>query len=228
MSEEKKPSNFLRFIGTLLMGLTAALLLLAGIGTTCVALGAEKYPSMVSLVDYKWLYQVFVVLTVLVGNYAMRATVNLVRKGKNAYRQALIALTAGFLIGGIHMFVSLSLRGSAAPVNFVVYINAITLLVFLIFRIPGIRSNVDFEGKPDDSDGDYTAGAALIMGGLLTLTAHLWAGNTHTWNGINYADAWHSQLSVIGWGLIITGALFAVRAAVRKDQTSPGFHQSTG
>jgi len=228
MSEGNQPSKFLRFIGILLMGLTAVVLLLAGIGTTCVALGAEKYPSMASLVEYKWLYQVFVVLTVLVGIYAIRATVNLIRKVKNAYRQALIALAAGVVISGIHMFVSLSLRGSAAPVNFIFYINAFTLLVFLIFRIPGIWSKVDFEGAPDETDGDYTAGAALISSGFLTLTVHLWAGSTHTWNGINYADAWHTQLSVIGWILIVSGTIFAGRGMFRKDQTALEIHKSIG
>ena len=228
MGEENKTSKFLRFIGILLMGLTAALLLLAGIGTTCVALGAEKYPSMVSLVEYKWLYQVFVVLTVLVGIYAIRATVSLVRKAKNAYRQALVALVAGLVIGGIHMIVSLSLRGSSAPVNFVFYINAFTLLVFLIFRIPGIWGKLNFEGTPDETNGDYTAGAALIMSGFLTLTVHLWAGSSHTWNGFNYANAWHTQLAVISWGLIICGALFAGRATFRRDQTSLQIHKSMG
>jgi hypothetical protein len=87
---------------------------------------------------------------------------------------------------------------------------------------------VDFEGAPDETDGDFTAGAALIMGGLLTLTVHLWAGNTHTWNGINYADAWHTQLSVIGWGLIISGSIFAGRAIFRRQQTSLKIHESIG
>jgi hypothetical protein len=227
MSEGNRPPKFLRFIGILLMGLTAVLLLLAGIGTTCVVLGAENYPSMVNLVDYKWLYQIFVVLTVLVGIYAIRATVSLVRKKANAYRQALVALSLGLLIGGIHMYASLSLRDSAAPVNFIFYINAFTLLVFLIFRIPGIWSKVDFSGEPDETDGDYTAGAALIIGGFLTLTVHLWAGRTHTWNGINYADAWHSQLAVVGWALITCGALFTGRAFFRRGQTALEYRAST-
>ena len=226
MSEGRKPSKILRFTGILLMGLTAVVLLLAGIGTTCVALGAEKYPSMTGLVEYKWLYQIFVVLTVLVGIVAIRATVNLVRGKQGAFRQALIALVAGLLITGVHMLVSQLLRGSSAPVNFIFYINAFTLLVFLIFRIPGIWERAGFNGTPDRMDRNTTAGASLIKAGILTLTVHLWAGNTHTWGGVNYAAAWHLQLSIIGWLLVISGAAFAWRALLQDKHTTSETNQA--
>ena len=44
--------KFLRFIGIVFMGLTAAFTILGGVGTTCVALAAEKYDSMLAIAPY--------------------------------------------------------------------------------------------------------------------------------------------------------------------------------
>jgi hypothetical protein len=41
--------KFLRFVGILLMGLTAAFTIMGGAGTTCVALAAENWPSMAAI-----------------------------------------------------------------------------------------------------------------------------------------------------------------------------------
>ena len=67
--------KFLRILGLILLGLTAFFHLMGGIGTSCVALGAEKYDSMVGIVPFKWLYQLFVVTTIAIAIYAIRATV---------------------------------------------------------------------------------------------------------------------------------------------------------
>ncbi|NQU30308.1 MAG: hypothetical protein HQ525_06535, partial [Anaerolineae bacterium] len=48
--------KFLRFIGILLMGLTAAFTILGGVGTTCVALDATKYEGMEAIAQFQWLY----------------------------------------------------------------------------------------------------------------------------------------------------------------------------
>ena len=47
------PSKILRGIAVTLMGIAVAITLLAGVGTTCVAIGAENYESMAALVPYK-------------------------------------------------------------------------------------------------------------------------------------------------------------------------------
>ena len=39
----RRPSKILRGIAVTLMGITVAITLLAGVGTTCVAIGAENY-----------------------------------------------------------------------------------------------------------------------------------------------------------------------------------------
>jgi len=209
MEQPSKLGKILRFIGIILMGLTAVLILLGGIGTTCVALGAENYESFASIAPYKWLYQIFVVATILVGVLAIRATVNLVRGKTNAYRDSVIALGLGLVIGGIHMIASQALRGSSVPGNYIVYVNAFTLLVFLLFRIPGIWEKVDFSHSKGKTDGGSAAGAAMIVAGVLTLTVHLWVGPTHTMGGVNYADVWHTQLTIAGWLLILVGSVLA-------------------
>jgi hypothetical protein len=210
MEQPSKFGKLLRFNGIVMMGLTAVLILLGGIGTTCVALGAENYEAFASIAPYKWLYQVFVVATILVGVLAIRATVNLVRGKTNAYRDSVIALGLGLVIGGIHIIASQALRGSSVPGNYIVYVNAFTLLVFLLFRIPSIWEKVDFNHPKGKTDGGSAAGAAMIVAGVLTLTVHLWVGPTHTMGGVNYADVWHNQLTIAGWLLILVGSVLAV------------------
>ena len=72
MTDQQRPSKLGRIVALILMGLTVFVTLMGGIGTTCVALGAENYDSMVGLVPYKPLYQVLVVLSVAAGIWGIR------------------------------------------------------------------------------------------------------------------------------------------------------------
>ncbi len=45
--------KFLRFISILLMGITAAVTLLSGVGTTCVALNPAQYDSMKAIASFQ-------------------------------------------------------------------------------------------------------------------------------------------------------------------------------
>ena len=209
------------------MGITAVFFLLGGIGTTCVALGAENYDSMAGIVPYKWLYQLFVITTVVVAIFAIRATVQLVRGKANAYRNAVIILVVGLVLNAIHMYASESLRGSSAPVNMIVYFNIITLIIFLIFRIPGIWEKTGFDKAGDKIEAGTGADIAMILSGVLCLTVHLWAGPTHTWGGINYADVWHTQISVVGWGLIVSGIAVSLFRTLPVSKTGLRFSKRT-
>lgn len=202
-----------RIIGIILMSLTAAFTVLSGAGTTCVALGAEEYLSMTAIVPYKWLYVLFVIVTLAIGVMGVRAVVLLVKGRPNAYRYSLIALILGVIVGGIHMGVSRALRGSSMPVDAVFYTTVLTLVVFLIFRIPSIWQKVDFERA--DANGNSPAGgiAAIVMG-MLCLTIQIWMGPTHTFYGINYADAFHAIMTISGWGLIFFGLAWLAYALV--------------
>lgn len=208
----------LRVIAVVLMGLTAAANLLSGAGTTCVALAAEKFgEKMAAIGPYKGLYVLFVILTIGVGVFGIRAVVALIRGKANAYRLAVLTLTAGVLIGGIHMFASRALRGSSMPVDAIVYITLLTLIYFLILRIPKIWNGVDFENAGGDQNLPRNAAALMLaLCGGLVLTVHIWAGPTHMLNGINYADVWRSQLTVIGWGLVGSGIGLSLRTRTAR------------
>jgi hypothetical protein len=196
----------LRIIGIVLMGLTAAFTVLGGAGTTCVALAAEEYPAFKAIAPYKWLYMLFVIVTLAIGVMGIRAVFMLVKGRVNAYRYSLTTMILGILVGGIHMAVSRSLRGSSMPVDGVVYTTVLTLIVFLIYRIPGIWEKVDFERAGGEEDiGSKAASITLLLTGIQTLTVQYWAGPTHTMNGINWADAWHLSMSILGWGLVFSG-----------------------
>jgi hypothetical protein len=198
--------KFLRWVGMILMGLTAAFTILGGAGTTCVALAAENYDSMVAIAPYKWLYMIFVIVTTAAGVMMARGTVKLVKGKANAYRDTIVALIAGIVVGGIHMVVSRSLRGSSMPVDAVTYAAVLTLIVFLLFRIPGVWVQVDFT-QASKGENETAGGAAAIASGGLAFTIQYLMASTHTINGINYGDAFHISMAIIGWGLILTGII---------------------
>lgn len=180
----------LRILGILLMSLTAAFTLMGGAGTSCVALNPTGFgDTFAPLAQVQWLYILFVLLGVAIGVMGVRVVVLLVKGTKNAYRCTLIALVAGILVGGIHMAVSRALRGSSMPVDAVVYTTVLTLIVFLLFRIPAIWQGVNFENPAGDKKtGKHAAAIALAASGLLTLTIQFLMAPTHTIGGVNYAD----------------------------------------
>lgn len=204
----------MRIIGIILLGLTAVITLLGGIGTTCVALNPTAYEGMEALAPYQWLYIFYVVAGIGLGLLGIWATYLFARRRPRAYRVALIALASGLVIGGLHMATSRALRGSSMPKDFIVYATALTLLVFLLFRLPGVRRRVNLTDD-DVHTGGLGAGAAFIVAGITTLTVGLWAGPTHTMNGVNYANVWSTQLSVLGAALVAAGLSVWVRPLLK-------------
>jgi hypothetical protein len=216
MSTDTWWGKTLRFLGIVLMALTGGFTLLGGIGTTCAALIPTKWESMAPLAPFQWLYILFVVTGIFLGVLGIRATVRLIRGLDAAYRAALLVLITGVVIGIIHIFVSRALRGKSMPVDAVVYTNILTLAVFLLFRIPLIWQGVDFR-KCDRNTNNLAGGAAAMLLGILTLTIQYTMGATHTWNGVNYADAFSIAMSISGLGLLLFGAAILVgveRAAI--------------
>jgi uncharacterized membrane protein len=197
-------AKFLRFIGIVFISLTAFITLMGGIGTTCVALAAEKYGSMAAIAPYKWLYVIFVLVTTAIGVMGVRAVVLLIKRKANAYNYALLTLVLGVVVGVIHMLVSRSLRGSSMPVDAVVYTTVLTLIIFLIFRIPPIWAKVDF-ANASKSESNTSDGTAAIVSGVMALTIQYTMAPTHTISGVNYADAFHTAMTLSGLGLILLG-----------------------
>lgn len=207
MSQNSFIAKTLRFIGILLMALTGGFTLLGGIGTSCAALFPTNYDSMAALAPFQWLYILFVLTGIAIGVWGIWATVKLVKGAPDSYKMSLQALIAGVVIGFIHIYASRALRGKSIPVDQVVYTTVLTLIVFLLFRIPGIWQGVNFEkGGSNRTAG----GAAAILLGALTLTIQYTMASTHTWGGVNYADAFNTGMTIVGIGLLLLGARILV------------------
>ena len=195
----------LRFIGIVLMALTAGFTLLGGIGTTCAALFPTRWASMAPLASFQWLYILFVLSGVALGILGLWAAVKLVRGTSDAYKMTIQVLVAGVIIGGFHIYMSRFLRGKSMPVDAVVYMTLLTLVIFLIFRIPFIWRGVDFD-KGDRKSNRMAAGVASILLGILTLTIQYTMSSTHTWDGINYANTFNMLMVSSAIGLLLLGA----------------------
>lgn len=204
MSTNSFFAKFLRFIGIVLMGLTGGFTLLGGIGTTCAALFPTKYDSMAALAPFQWLYILFVITGIAIGLWGLWATIKLVRGASDSYKMSLQALIAGVMIGGLHIYMSQMLRGKSMPVDAVVYTTVFTLVIFLLFRIPSIWQGVNFD-KGNTKSNLPAGGAAAILLGIMTLTIQHTMGSTHTWGGINYADAFNTAMTLTGLGLLLIG-----------------------
>ncbi len=228
MSRNTWWGKLLRIIGIILMSLTAAFTLMGGAGTSCVALNPTGFGgSFKGIAPYQWLYILFVLVTVAIGVMGVRAVVLLVRGRRNAYRYALIALIAGAVVGLIHILVSRALRGSSMPVDMVVYTTVLTLVIFLIFRIPGVWQAVDFH-KPetDPASGTNATAAAMAVCGVLALTIQFMMAPTHTISGVNYANVWHTALSLVGGLLVLGGAgtFYYGKFSIRRIQSLEAEH----
>ncbi|RJP51002.1 MAG: hypothetical protein C4583_09415 [Anaerolineaceae bacterium] len=219
MSTNSFLAKSLRFIGILLMALTGGLTLLGGIGTSCVAINPTGFgDSMAPLAKLQWLYILFVLAGIVIGVLGIRATITLIKGADKSYRDALYALIAGAVVGFLHIFVSRALRGNSMPVDAVVYTTILTLIIFLLFKIPTIWQGVDF-AKAKAANNKPAGGAAAILLGILTLTIQYTMGPTHTWDNVNYANAFNLSMAGIGLGLFILGAtLFTPWGILKKSR----------
>lgn len=215
MSNNRSFAKMFRFIGILFMGLTAGFTLLGGVGTTCVAVAPKNYDSMKALAPFQWLYGLFVLVGVALGIAGIRATIQLIKGAPQSYRSAMIVLLSGTAVGIFHIAVSRMLRGKSMPVDAVVYTTVLTLIIFLIFRIPSIWEIVDFS-KGNAQSNRPAGGAAAILLGLLALTIQYTMGSTHTWNGINYADAFNLSMTVIGLACLAFGVGIFIRQSLKN------------
>jgi hypothetical protein len=214
MSTNSFFAKFLRFIGIVLMALTGGFTLLGGIGTTCAALFPTKYESMTPLAPFQWLYIIFVLTGIAIGVWGIWATVKLLRGTSDSYKMSLYALIAGVVIGGFHIYMSRLLRGKSMPVDAVVYMTVLTLAVFLLFRIPFLWQGVNFE-KGDRKNNRMAGGAASILLGIMILTIQYTMGSTHTWGGVNYANAFFDLMTLTGLGMLLLG----VQLLVQKNKS---------
>ena len=218
MSTNSFFAKFLRFIGIVLMALTGGFTLLGGIGTTCAALAPTNYDSMAALAPFQWLYILFVIAGIALGVMGIRATIMLIKGADKSYSDAMVALIAGVVVGFIHIYMSRMLRGASMPVDAVVYTTVLTLVIFLLFKIPAVWQGVDF-AKAKANKNKPAGGVAAIILGIMTLTIQYTMGATHTWGGVNYADAFNMSMTMTGIGLLLLGAaLFVPWESLKHSQ----------
>ncbi len=210
--------KILRTVAVIMVGLTAAMNTLGGVGTTCAAFFTKKYPPMWALLDYQWLYQTFVVVTTLIGLAGAWTTFKLIRGGKTAYRNAVIVLVIGVVVNTIHVIASISLRGKATPGDVVLGLNVITLLFMLFLKLPRFRDQVPFEEEAGKSERSAAAGLTAIVAGVLILTSRWWAGPTHTFQGDNWVDLLIAPLYLGGGVLLMAGFAKLLRLAMELWQ----------
>ena len=109
------------------------------------------------------------------------------------------------------------------PVDAVVYTAVLTLIVFLIFKIPGIWVKVDYSQAPK-GDNETAGGAAAIVSGILAFTIQYLMASTHTMNGgINYGYAFHTSMTIVGWGLVLGGVSLMIIAQLYVKEKQPSF-----
>ena len=200
-----KTGNTLRTIAIVGMGLTATMNIVGGIGTVCAAFLTKDFPPMWSLLEYQWLYQVLMIVTILLGLGGVWVTVRLIRGGPGIYRWALLTLVAGTIVAGIQVYASFVLRGKTVPANIKLYTNLFTLIYFLVLRIPSLFDRVRFDEPRDTAAQTPSAGLAAIVSGSVVLTTILWVGPSHTFQGNNWVSLLDGTLVFAGLVLILGG-----------------------
>lgn len=208
----------LKVVAIILLGMTAAMNLLGGAGTYCAAFSNNIGYRMAfkAIMDYRWLYQIVMVTTILTGITGVMALVNLIKGKPGVYRFTMIVLIIGTLLGGTQFFASTILRGKATPANVKFFTNLATLIFFLIMGLPGIKDKVDFSKPSEKSEMNSAGGLVAFLAGITTLTIFAWAGPSHTFFGENWVFVFEWPLVVIGTALILGGFLVVLREVLKQ------------
>ena len=209
----KGSAKILRVIAILLLGMTAGMNILGGAGTFCAAFSNNVGYRMAfkDIMDYRWLYQVVMVLTIPTGIAGVLALVKLIRGKSGAFKFSMIVLIIGTILGATQFIASMVLRGKATPANVKFFTNIATLVYFVILQIPGIRKLLDDSGPVDKSETNAAGGLVAFLAGLLTLTVFFWAGPSHTFFGENWTFVFETPLVVVGTVLLVGGFLMVLR-----------------
>lgn len=209
----KGTAKLLRVLAIILLGMTAGINLLGGAGTYCAAFSNNVGYRMAfkAILDYRWIYQIVMVLTIPAGIAGIWALVKLIKGKSDAYKLSLILLIIGTILGGTQFIASLVLRGKAIPANVKFYTNAVTLVYFVILQLPGIKKMFDDSGPVDKSETNAAGGLTAFMAGVLTLTVFFWAGPSHTFFGENWVFVFETPLILIGTLLVVGGFLVVLR-----------------
>jgi len=220
--KEKKPSKVIRSLLFIFFLLTILFTLLSGVGTYCAAFDTEKYPSMLALLPYQLLYQILFFVSVAVGLWGLWETISFIRKKSNVYLNAIIVLSIGLGTATVQMITSEVARGNSVPVNFRVYFTLFTLLLFLLVRYTPLWYRSGFtQSNTKGGPGMAAVALALLVGGIIILTTHIWVGGSHfAADGYNWVNDLRMPLNLSGWGMIFSGVALLLISIKRKMEES--------
>lgn len=208
------PSRILKGIAISLFSITVLFTIIGAAGTVCIAVGAENYESLKMLTPYKWLYQIFVVTKFAAGFWGLHVVYTLFKGREKAYRNSIIVLVIGLLVASAQMVTSKILRGSTMPVDIRFYITLVTLIFFILLKLPFIWARVDFTLFKKDKSKVTVAGITMLIAGMITIATPIWASSSHiTTTGFNLVNVLAVPLFYSGVALILLGVSTLVYSA---------------
>ena len=199
--------KFLKGAAITLLIITILLTVVGAAGTFCVAFRAEEFKNMIALVPYKWLYKIFMGISLAAGIWGIFSAAALIKGKVNAMRNTFIFLIIGAVSAASQMATSVFLYGNAKPINIRVYVTVFTLIFFFLLKLPPVKDIVDFkQSAKSSSSGGLATGIAMIICGIITLATKLWVGFSHvTSEGTNWVDVLDIPLKISGFGMMVAG-----------------------
>lgn len=202
----------LKIVLALLLGATTVMTLLGAVGTTCLAFNGDKYgPPFQWIVPAMPTYQLLVYIKLVTGVALAIVLYAFLRGDKWSYPGALLCLIVGGGAAAYQMFMTSSLKQisffATPPTNIRFYITIATLIAFVIIRFPGVWNKIDLSGSGGGKNSFTTpTGMALVLMGVMLMTAPLWASPGHVIDGFNYVTTLQLPLLVDGLMLTLIGA----------------------
>ena len=101
------------------------------------------------------------------------------------------------------------------------YANVITLLLFLILRLPGLRERVDFSRASSSDDNAMAGGLAAIVVRATVHTTELWVGTSQIIGASNWVRVLRMPLLAGGTLLVVSGLALLQWVAFRASAPVP-------
>ncbi len=211
-------TTWLRVTAIVLLALTAVVTVVSGIGIYCAAFDTLSYPSLSALMPFQWLYQLYMVATLIGGLAGLWATVGLLRRRSGGLRFALIVLLGVAITALAQVVTSQILRGKSMPNDIRLVLAVITLLVFWIGR-RALAQALD-SGPATGARAGTAAGAALIASGLALAVAPIWTHVEHGASGGNWASVADIYVVIMSIAACAAGVAVLVEARSRVSEAT--------
>lgn len=218
-------ANWLRVTAIVLLALTAVVTVVSGIGIYCAAFDTLNYPSLSALMPFQWLYQLYMVATLIGGLAGLWATVGLLRRSSGSLRFAYVVLLGIVATALAQVVTSQILRGKSMPNDIRLALAVVTLLVFWIGRRALAQASAS--GPATGARAGTAAGAALVVSGLALAVAPVWTHVEHgasSGNWASVADIYIVIMSIVacvaGIAVLVESRAQAGKLARREIQSS--------